>query len=153
MINNSKQRLFEIMDKVNGTMLVENDLKMLDNKLSRDDKVKIIRDFIKFVKNKLDFNNGKVIVDITFEKDYARTNKSFGGYMPYTGKIRVSASNRNLADVLRTLGHEIVHHWQNSNNRISDNSGDTGSDIENEANSLAGIYLREFGKINPDIYE
>jgi hypothetical protein len=33
------------------------------------------------------------------------------------------------------------------------NSGETGSDIENEANAMAGVLLRNFGKQNPIIYE
>ena len=32
-------------------------------------------------------------------------------------------------------------------------SGETGSDTENQANSIAGICLRNYGKIEPLIYE
>jgi len=32
-------------------------------------------------------------------------------------------------------------------------SGETGSEIENEANAQAGILLRKFGKQNDEIYQ
>ena len=36
---------------------------------------------------------------------------------------------------------------------LGPNSGDTGSDIENDANAVAGIIMRDYGKQNPDIYK
>jgi hypothetical protein len=54
---------------------------------------------------------------------------------------------------MRTLAHELVHHWQNEEGRIKPDSGGTGSDIENEANALAAVLMRNYGKQNPKIYE
>ena len=62
-------------------------------------------------------------------------------------------ANRNLADVLRTLGHELTHHRQNELGLLYTQSGETGSPIEDEANVVAGILMREFGKKNELIYE
>jgi hypothetical protein len=61
--------------------------------------------------------------------------------------------NRNMADVLRTLAHELVHHKQNELGKLDPNSGKTGSDIENEANIKAGIIMRDFGRGREEIYE
>ena len=36
---------------------------------------------------------------------------------------------------------------------LKPNSGETGSDHENDANSIAGIIMRDYGKQNPDIYK
>jgi len=47
----------------------------------------------------------------------------------------------------------MVHHKQNIEGRLDNLSGKTGSDIENEANSMAGIILREYGQKNPNIYD
>ena len=58
-----------------------------------------------------------------------------------------------MADILRTLAHELVHRKQDEDERIDYNSGDTGSEIENEANAKAGILLRKFGKQNEKIYQ
>ena len=64
----------------------------------------------------------------------------------------VSTSNRHVVDVLRTLAHELVHAKQNELGLIGPDSGETGSDIENDANSIAGIIIRDYGKQNPSIY-
>jgi hypothetical protein len=47
----------------------------------------------------------------------------------------------------------MVHHKQNEEGRLKPDSGNTGSDIENEANAQAGILLREYGQHNEVIYE
>ncbi len=36
---------------------------------------------------------------------------------------------------------------------IEMNSGETGSEIENEANALAGILMRDYGKLNLSVYD
>ena len=65
----------------------------------------------------------------------------------------VYVKNRNMADILRTLAHELVHRKQDEDGRIDYESGETGSDIENEANAQAGVLLRDYGKIDNGIYE
>lgn len=66
--------------------------------------------------------------------------------------IVVYIANRNMADVCRTIGHELIHTAQNLKGELNPNSGETGSDQENEANALAGVLLRHFGKMCPDVY-
>jgi Zn-dependent peptidase ImmA (M78 family) len=73
--------------------------------------------------------------------------------LPQNKTIRVVGANRNLADILRTLAHELTHYKQLIENRIKPNSGKTGSTEENEANAMAGELLREFGRANPVIFE
>jgi Zn-dependent peptidase ImmA (M78 family) len=58
-----------------------------------------------------------------------------------------------MADILRTLAHELVHRKQDEDGRIDYESGETGSDIENEANAQAGVLLRDYGKVDNGIYE
>lgn len=139
-----KNRLFEIFDKVNNTNI---------NKLSTIDKNYIIDRFIKYADEYLKLQNNLPEIRVDFEKSNAKEVKSFGGYIPSEFKIEIVGYNRNLADTLRTLAHELVHHKQNIEDSLYGGSGETGSDHENEANSLAGIMLREFGKNNPVIYE
>ena len=73
--------------------------------------------------------------------------------MPSEQKIMVVVHNRNMVDILRTLAHEMVHHMQNQDDRLDPKSGEDGSPEENEANSLAGVIMRQFGRNNPHIYE
>ena len=89
--------------------------------------------------------------------DFGPKNKTFGHFNVADDKIVVAASNRNLADILRTIAHELTHYKQKLDGRLDlDNSvesGADGSDIENEANSKAGVIMREFGRKHPEIYE
>lgn len=112
----------------------------------------IVLDFVEFAKNKLDI---KQLPKISFvnKRDWAVKRHSFGQYNNQEKALQVYIGNRNLADVLRTLGHELVHHRQNELGMIKPGSGDTGSEIENQANSLAGVMMRDYGRINDLIYE
>lgn len=76
---------------------------------------------------------------------------SFGGYVPSQKVIRISTKNRHPMDALRTIAHELVHHKQNEDGKLSDptEAGKTGSDIENEANAVAGQIMRHWAKANP----
>jgi hypothetical protein len=115
-------------------------------------KIQLALDFIKFASGRMNLQSLPKII-FTTDNNWARQMRSFGQYDPTKKSIVTYVENRNMADVLRTLCHELVHHKQNEEGRIEANSGETGSDIENEANATAGIILREYGKVNSMIYE
>jgi len=112
----------------------------------------IIEDFILYCKDRLAIQQLPSI-QFTNDRDWALERRSFGQYEPGTKTLEVYTGNRNTADILRTLVHELVHHKQNEMGKIKLNSGNTGSDIENEANSIAGVIMRDYGKKNDLIYE
>jgi hypothetical protein len=142
----SKERLFELMKRVGKLSLNE-------EVLPREKRNEIINDFVKFVDGKIDFNGDIPNMRISYDDNDAREMKSYGRYIPETNEIFVVAANRALADILRTIAHELIHQKQKEEGRLKPNSGETGSDEENEANALAGVLMREFGKINPTIFE
>lgn len=115
-------------------------------------KINIAMDFIKFCANFLKIVDLPRIV-FTNNHDWAIGIRAFGQYRNEEKVLIVYIKNRNLADVLRTLAHELVHHRQNEEGKLGPHSGDAGSDIENEANSLAGVIMRDYGKMNSMIYE
>lgn len=114
-------------------------------------KKEIIKEFIKFSLKELKLK--KVPQKLTLSRDTSKAKeyKTFGTFNPELNEIWIYTENRNCADILRTLAHELVHFKQKENNQPLD--GSTGSNIENEANALAGELLRKFGKINNNIYE
>ena len=140
----SKARLFEMMRKVN---------KLNEQILPREKKTEIINDFIKFANEKLKLDNDMPEIKISYDDKEAHDMKSFGKYTPETNELRVVVVNRNLADSLRTLAHELIHRKQDKQGKLNQDSNNTGSEEENEANALAGVLLREFGAKNPIIYE
>jgi Zn-dependent peptidase ImmA (M78 family) len=115
-------------------------------------KIWIIKDFVKYCYTQLSIKSSPEIIIIN-DKKFVKQNRSFGSYTPDTRVITAYLGKRNLADFLRTLGHELIHHSQAEQGLLSINSGDTGSEIENEANAKAGVLLRNYGKMNDLIYE
>lgn len=111
-----------------------------------------LKDFIGFCKAELNIQTLPKI-SLLNDKSFVEQNRSFGEYNPQTTSIKVVALNRNLADICRSLAHELCHHRQNELDMIYNEAGDTGTDIENDANAMAGIIMRDFGKRNLDIYE
>lgn len=78
---------------------------------------------------------------------------TFGKYVNDKHVLYVGVENRHIVDVLRTLAHELVHYKQDTENRLNSHSGDTGSDIENEANAKAGVIMRKFNKAHRHYFE
>jgi Zn-dependent peptidase ImmA (M78 family) len=142
----SKERLFEMFERVNRIKLNEEMLPVKNREV-------VIDEFVNYVDEKLDFGNDKPDVVVSYDENEAKGMTSFGKYTPSDGQIRVVAAKRNLADILRTLAHELVHYKQNQNGILEPHSGDDGTEQENEANSIAGVLMREFGKKNPIIFE
>jgi cytidyltransferase-like protein len=117
-----------------------------------DEKKQLVKEFVKFVAKELKL---KTLPQIKLSTNNAEVKErhSFGYFRPGDNNIWVYTKNRNMADMLRTLAHEMVHHKQAEDGRIDMNSGETGSEIENEANAKAGVILRKFGKTHEMIYE
>ena len=112
----------------------------------------LIKDFIKHCKKELGIQSLPHIKFVA-DKAWVMERRSFGEYNPGESIAYVYYLDRNTADVFRSLAHELTHHRQMELNMIEQGSGDTGTDIENEANAMAGILLREYGKLNPTIYD
>jgi nicotinamide mononucleotide adenylyltransferase/Zn-dependent peptidase ImmA (M78 family) len=114
---------------------------------------KALGKFMKFATEALQLHNPPAGLILSQDTNESRSKHTFGHFTPETKKIWLYVKNRNTADVLRTLAHELVHLKQAEDNRLDQNSGETGSPIENEANAMAGVLLRNFGKDNEFIYE
>ena len=115
-------------------------------------KLDILKHFLGFCKKELEIQSLPKISLIT-DKSFVENFRSFGEYNPNDMSIRVFVGKRNLADVCRSLAHELVHHRQNELDLIYDEAGETGTEIENDANAIAGILMREYGKLNLGVYD
>jgi hypothetical protein len=130
----------------------DNKPKTLNESLIKNNEndAKKIADFVNFTKKFLEIDDD-VKVALAFERtpDLKTT-----AYYDLNGLVKVYVKDRALVDVMRSIAHELVHHKQNLEGRIKDTSkdGDDGSEIENEANSIAGVLIRKYGKLHPEIY-
>jgi len=112
----------------------------------------IVADFIDFAVNALELQSPPKVT-FTDDKELARNMHSLGAYQPKTDELLVVKGPRLMADILRTLAHELVHRKQNELDPLGKEDGETGSPVENEANAAAGVLLRKFGEYRPEIFE
>ena len=113
----------------------------------------IVDDFVEYATERLKLKE-KPNVQLVSNSEMGEMGPSLGGYNPETKSITVQSEKRLSADILRTVAHEMVHRKQDEMGMIKDpiKDGATGSPLENQANAVAGILLREYGKLNKQIY-
>ena len=105
-------------------------------------------DFVDFVVNELGIQNQPPI-----KIEVEPTSTYTTGY--YNNKkeiVKVRGYQRQLADILRSIAHELVHHKQKEDGLINKPHPEIGGPIEDEANSLAGRLVKSYGKLFPEIY-
>lgn len=109
-----------------------------------------LTDFINFTKKYLGIDDN-IKVELAFERTPDLTTYA---YYKLGELVKVYAKNRNTGDIMRSLAHELVHHKQFIEGRLDNPSeqGKDGTDIENEANAVAGKIMRLYGKEHPEIY-
>jgi predicted GNAT family acetyltransferase len=156
--NKGHYKSFEFQDsmirypKLNETMkpLIKSLLR--ENLMTKDDPaVRAVSDFVNFAKEFLGITDD-VKVLLAFERTPELTTTA---YYNLDGYLCVYAKNRAIIDICRSIAHELVHHKQNLEGRLLDTAkdGDDGSPIENEANAVAGVIIRKYGKLHPELYQ
>jgi hypothetical protein len=116
---------------------------MLYKQFLLESKEKQVQSFTNFVKDYLELEDLPEIVVINDPK-FSIENKTFGCFDLMNDIIKIQVANRHPLDILRTLAHEMVHYKQKISG--AEMSGDTGSNCENEANSVAGEIMRHYTK-------
>lgn len=116
----------------------------------KENDVKVMAAFVNFAKDELGIDD-----DIKVALAYERTPDIITtAYYNLNGFIKIYVKDRAIMDVCRSIAHELIHHKQNLQGRLKDSvkDGEDGSDIENEANAIAGIIIRKWGKMHPELY-
>lgn len=110
-----------------------------------------VSDFVNFTKDLLGIDDD-VKVELAFEKTPDLRTTAY--YHNSDHRVKVYVKDRAKIDIMRSIAHELVHHKQNMDGRLTDpeKDGADGSPIENEANSLAGIIMRKWGRMHPEDY-
>jgi hypothetical protein len=118
-----------------------------------ESKQQSIQHFVEFATKRLKLKENPKI-SLVAGKEYGNVKSSLGGFDPMTKEIYVATENRLTADILRTLAHEMVHRKQDEMGLVRNpaKDGADGSPIENQAHAVAGILMREYGRINKQIY-
>jgi cytidyltransferase-like protein len=140
----------KLKDDIESPLILISKKQPLNEAFTRD-KAPIIQKLVTFACEQLQIEQPPI--KLINSPTYTQEHSSFGGYYPSEQKIVCVVHNRNMADILRTLAHELVHHMQNGKGELDSKAGEDGSPSENEANSTAGLIMRKFGRENPQIFE
>ena len=121
-----------------------------DDLFESKSKSSVLGDFLKFAVKQLKLTQ---LPKIKFQKKHSASNPTtFGYFDPETDHIVIVLDGRHPMDIMRTLAHELVHYKQRLKNKLHNDSGETGSEHENEANAAAGILMRDFGKQHAEYF-
>ena len=75
-------------------------------------------------------------------------------YNPSNDDVKVYGKNRALADICRSIAHELVHMSQRVRGLLDNPTKDIGGFHEDEANAVAGQIIKMFAKdVTREIYE
>ena len=131
---------------------MENNIKqLLREHIETMPKKVIVEKFLDFVRDNLGLTKPYKLT-LTVNKDGIRTTAV---YNHVENTITIYVKNRALVDILRSIAHELVHHKQNISGAFegAEDPGADGSEFENEANAVAGVIIRKWGRLHPEIYE
>lgn len=116
-----------------------------------DDKKNKVTEFVKYVKNELGLEKCPVVI-LQNGRGELKTTANYN-YSSDKKVIRVNSKNRALVDILRSIAHEMVHHKQFEEGRLKVKPADIGGDIEDEANSKAGQFIKLYAQMDNTIYD
>jgi len=78
----------------------------------------ILKKFMVYAIKELNIKNPPSGLTLSKNNNKARTRHTFGVFNPGNDKIWLYTKNRNIADILRTLAHELVHRKQDEDGRF-----------------------------------
>ena len=104
----------------------------------------VIKNFISFLQDELPLTSD---IEIYF-LDNKNENMTTG--VRLRNMMGILSKGRMLIDVLRTLAHEWVHEYQHQKMGLDDSQKyqDIGGPVENMSNTLSGIFVKKFEKLN-----
>ena len=114
---------------------------------------KLIQQFMPFAQSQIGYEKPPRLFLRTDVENAKNPLGKAAYYDPNNMSITLYISGRHPKDILRSLGHELVHHKQYENDELNGDIPDIGGHIEDEANAFAGRYIKMYAKKgNPHIY-
>ena len=115
--------------------------------------MQLINQFMPFAQERIGFNEPPKLFLKQDEENASNPLGKTAFYDPAEKSVTLYVTGRHPKDVLRSLGHELVHHKQNCDGKF-ENAGDMGEgyaqknphlrQMEIEANSVGSMCLRDF---------
>lgn len=118
------------------------------------EKMELLRDFVEFVCEKIGMENPITIHFRNGRDEYIKTTAS---YVPSENSNHINYQGRSLVDICRSIAHELTHNRQIEIGKfnLGEKVQNIGGEIENEADSVAGMLIKDFTHNNgyDEIYD
>jgi len=118
-----------------------------DKNLFDEKQMEVLKSFIDYLHKEIPLD------DVNVEFVNQRQGTMTTGVRQQDGTLKILAGGRMLLDVLRTVSHEWVHEGQHQILGWEIEGDEIGGPYENQANSLAGVYLKKFQVNHPEFME
>ena len=114
----------------------------------------VLQDFVDFCVQELQIDSPPTI-KLRRDPQWSVVHRTFGRYTNDRNRLEVAWGQRHIMDVLRTVAHELTHRHQHERDgsRMGPDAGETGSPWENEANAQAGVLMRDYGRLHPELFD
>jgi len=118
-----------------------------DKNLFDEKQMEVVKSFIDYLHKEIPLD------DVNVEFVNQRQGTMTTGVRQQDGTLKILAGGRMLLDVLRTVSHEWVHEGQHQILGWEIEGDEIGGPYENQAISLAGVYLKKFQVNHPEFME
>ena len=110
-----------------------------------------LRDFVKWTCDKLKI---KKMPRLEFQDSKeSGDQKKTAHFDMQDGMIWIYTGNRNLADIMRSVAHELTHYKQDEKGQVSPDQSYPGSPIEQQADAVAGYLMKLYLDKEPGALE
>ena len=111
-----------------------------------------LHDFVDWCCQQLSIRGPRPDLEFSSSKQ-SRDQHYTGHYTPEQGVIWIYTGSRNLADIMRTVAHELVHYRQRESGQDLSDQAYPGSPAETQADAMAGIMMKLYLKSHPEVLE
>lgn len=111
----------------------------------------ILKRFLVFLKRELRIAHDIPII-LVDDAEFAKKIEAFGE-ISNKNVIHISIINRHPMDILRTVAHEYEHYKQHLEKGIPRKTSHAGDATENQANAKAGMIMRKYGQLHPELFD
>jgi len=126
-------------------------IKDIINESTLSDHEDELRDFVKWTCDKLKI---KKMPRLEFQDSKeSGDQKKTAHFDMQDGMIWIYTGNRNLADIMRSVAHELTHYKQDEKGQVSSDQSYPGSPIEQQADAVAGYLMKLYLDKEPGALE
>src|ERR1043166_4345856 len=140
---------FVIRDALTGKQIEYTDLNLYENKKkvkTNDNLSERVSELYSYMAKRLEIKSPPKVY---FVNSVSNCKKPFGLTGVYNNKdrsIKVYITNRHPIDIMRSIAHELIHHWQNENGKFKETDKQRAEELREPHYAQKDPHLRQMEK-------